>query len=119
MEDHIEILIESNLTDSRFPEEIETSLYRIVKELINNTIKHANASAIRLYLLKKANEIHLAFKDDGAGFDLKVIEDKMSTGMGLSNIISRIRSLNGNYSLDSDTNKGFEFKLDIPVAEYL
>jgi|GEM_PF-3773206 len=119
VEDHIEIMIESNLSDSRFPEEIETSLYRIVKELINNTIKHANASVVRLHLLKKVTEIHLAFKDDGVGFDLKVIENKMSTGRGLSNIISRIRSLKGNYSLDSDNNKGFEFKLDIPVGEHI
>ncbi len=118
VEDYIEISIETNLTDNRFSEEIETSLYRIIKELINNTIKHANASLIRLYLIKKAEGIHLVFTDDGVGFEPKDIENKMLTGMGLSNIISRIRSLKGNYSLNSGTDKGFEFKLAIPVVEY-
>jgi len=119
VEDYIEIMIDTNLTDNRFSEEIETSLYRIIKELINNTIKHANASFIRLHLYKKAEEIHLAFKDDGIGFDPKALENRMSTGMGLYNIISRIRSLKGNYSLNSDTDKGFDFKLVIPVGNDL
>jgi len=43
VENHVKIFIESNLTEDRFSEEIETSLYRIIKELVNNTIKHANA----------------------------------------------------------------------------
>jgi PAS domain S-box-containing protein len=117
VEDYIEIFIDTNLSDDRFSEEIETSLYRIIKELINNTIKHANASFINIYLIKKAEEIHLIFKDDGIGFDPKANEDNMSAGMGLSNIISRIRSLKGNYSLNSDASKGVEFKLVIPVAK--
>jgi signal transduction histidine kinase len=117
VEDYIEIFIDTNLSDDRFSEEIETSLYRIIKELINNTIKHANASLINIYLIKKAEEIHLIFKDDGIGFDPKANEDNMSAGMGLSNIISRIRSLKGNYSLNSDASKGVEFKLVIPVAK--
>ncbi len=118
VEEHIEIMIDTNLTDNRFPKEIEISLYRIVKELINNTIKHAKATLIKLRLMKKAEEIHLEFKDDGVGFDIQSLEDKMSTGMGLSNILSRIRSLKGKYSLNPDIDKGFEFKLVIPLTEY-
>ncbi len=117
IEDHVQIKFESNLTDDRFSEEIETSLYRIIKELINNTIKHANASLIKVKLIKESKKINLVFKDNGIGFDPGIIESKVLTGMGLSNIISRIRSLKGNYTLTSETNKGIEFKLFIPFTE--
>ncbi|MBN2213418.1 MAG: PAS domain S-box protein [Bacteroidales bacterium] len=116
VEDHVRILVKSNLTDDRFSEEIETSLYRIIKELVNNTIKHANASHIEIELVKETEGICLIFKDDGTGFDPEIIEKKVSAGMGLSNIISRIRSLKGNYSMISAINNGFEFNLDIPFS---
>ena len=116
VEDHIQIQFESNLTDDRFSEEIETSLYRIIKELVNNTIKHANASLIKVKLVKESEKINLVFTDNGIGFNTVIIENKVPTGMGLNNIISRIRSLKGNYTLTSEINRGIEFRLFIPFS---
>jgi len=71
-------------------------------------------SSIKLNLIKETNEITLVFTDDGTGFNPGMIEKKVPAGMGLSNIVSRIRSLKGNYSMNSEANKGFEFKTGYP-----
>lgn len=115
VENYINILFESNFSDKRFSDEIETSLYRIIKELINNTIKHADATLIKISLIIMEGTIHLFFTDNGKGFELNQIEDREFSGMGLYNIKSRVRSLKGSYLLDSDINKGFRFKLEIPL----
>ncbi|NBC81749.1 MAG: PAS domain S-box protein [Bacteroidetes bacterium] len=103
---------ESNLRNQRIKNEIEFSIYRIVKELINNTIKHANAKNANIHLNLMENEIVLTYEDDGTGFDEESISKK--TGMGLFNILSRIKSLNGTYFF-SDVKKGMKITLSVPV----
>jgi PAS domain S-box-containing protein len=75
---------------------IETVLYQTLKELINNTLKHSNAENITLELKSTEHLIILYYKDDGIGFD---IEQKLSenTGLGLHNIINKIRTINGTF----------------------
>jgi len=103
----------SNL-EERINENIETILYRVVVELINNTIKYANAKLVTVILIIDENKISLNYSDDGKGFDLEKTK-KMSTSMGLSNIYSRIKSLNGQIIMYSEKNKGFEVDVKIDL----
>ena len=103
----IEIKLESNMTDERFSNNIEVVLYRVVCELINNTIKHASAKTIEISLQKKNDYLSIAYHDNGIGFDKNKLEE-LSTmgGMGFSNIYSRINSLKGDISIESEPMKG-------------
>lgn len=90
----------------RINEQLEVVVYRVVTELIHNTIKHANADNIEINLSVKDNILQVIYIDDGVGFDLSKIEKGKSDGMGIYNIISRVKSLNGNYKIKSKPNGG-------------
>lgn len=102
----------TSMLDKRINEKIEISLYRISVELIHNTIKHAKAKNIIIQLNEENNEIHFNYIDDGKGFDFKQILSQ-SKGMGLSNIKSRIQSLDGSINMKSDSNIGFKVEIHI------
>lgn len=103
----IRINIESDIKEERFDNNIEVVLYRVVCELINNTIKHASAKKIDISLAKDGDYLCIIYKDDGKGFDVsKVIEQPASSGMGFSNIYSRINSLKGEIAIESEQKKG-------------
>ena len=92
----IRINLISDLKDERFDPNVEVVLYRVICELINNTIKHAQAKKIDINLAKEEDYLAIIYKDDGKGFDVsKVIEQPATNGMGFSNIYSRINSLKG------------------------
>ncbi len=83
----------------------ESILYQAVKELINNTIKHANASKINIDLKSFDDHIILYYRDNGKGFDIKQASTSKS-GLGLYNIFNKIKSINGTYDMHSEEDKG-------------
>lgn len=101
-----------NLND-RFNRELELSLYRITLELINNIIKHSNASNATIQLIKNEESITLMVVDDGKGFDLNNIKE----GMGLQNIKSRVDVFNGKLTIDTQPDRGSTFIIEIPIYE--
>jgi signal transduction histidine kinase len=103
----IRIDLLSNLKDERFDSNVEVVLYRVICELINNTIKHAQAKKIDISLTREGEYLNIVYKDDGKGFNVsKVIEQPASSGMGFSNIYSRINSLKGEINIESEHKKG-------------
>jgi signal transduction histidine kinase len=95
------------MKDERFDSNVEVILYRVICELINNTIKHAHAKKIDISLTQDEDFLTIIYKDDGKGFDVnKVIEQPASSGMGFSNIYSRINSLKGEIKIESAHKKG-------------
>jgi PAS domain S-box-containing protein len=105
----------TNLGNMRFKELIEASIYRIVKELINNTLKHSNGTAINMSLKYSRGVLKLLYTDDGIGFPSGYFSKNEPQGMGISNIISRARSLNGmhNFFNNPEGGMGFECKLNV------
>jgi PAS domain S-box-containing protein len=102
----------------RFDENMELSLFRIVAELVNNTIKHAHATKAYIDLNKTEKDLILTYSDDGIGFQIEsALEKKMCRG--LSNILNRVKSLGGEIELDSDTGKGLNVFINIPVESHL
>jgi signal transduction histidine kinase len=112
--DDLEIILQSDLGKKRFDYNREIILYRIISELITNTIKHARATKINIDLYQRNNVLELIYSDNGIGFDAeKVINQNL--GMGLSNINSRIISLNGIIDIFSLPNEGFNLKVTLPL----
>jgi PAS domain S-box-containing protein len=106
--------LKSNL-DVRLNESLEITLYRAVIELINNTLKHANATRVDIGLSSKQN-ILLTYIDNGKGFDYDETKKKKK-GMGLLNVKTRIESVNGNYYINSKPGKGVIVEISIPKHE--
>jgi len=86
--------LNSNLNNLRFPKAIELHFYRIIGELINNTIKHSGAKHASIRLSFSDGVLLLKYTDDGKGYKLDDALKKPS-GTGLSNIFHRVKLLNG------------------------
>ena len=114
MEGNPDIHFSSDLDGKRFAYNIEVVLYRVVCELISNSMKYANANNIYIDLSSGENLITLKYIDDGAGFDTGLL-GKEHKGMGLSNIHSRIKSLNGSFDIFSAPNEGISVNIQIAL----
>lgn len=102
--------------NSPFSNEINTELYRIIQELVNNTLKHAQAKNIRLEVLELKNKyLNIIYEDDGLGFDLH--NNASVKGLGLQNIDKRVNKLNGKITVDSAPEKGIAVIIEIPFNE--
>jgi PAS domain S-box-containing protein len=111
----IKIILKENLENRRFPPNIEIIFYRIIRELINNTIKHANAKSIDISLFHSEEKMMLYYSDDGKGFDWQMVINSTRKGLGIMNILSRLKSMNGQYNIQTSPGKGFYFELTTPL----
>lgn len=88
----------------------ELYIYRIIQELINNTLKHARASEIMIQINQRDDMINIMVEDNGIGFNPETAQ----AGIGLKNINSRINVLRGHITYDSEPDKGCVVMIDIP-----
>lgn len=98
--------------EKRMDEVTELGLYRICQELMNNTIKYAEAKKVTIQLFKRENEISLMYEDDGKGF----YPDAVSKGLGMSNINNRIKALGGQVHIDSQPGRGMTVNVSVPLT---
>ncbi|MBI9066239.1 MAG: PAS domain S-box protein [Salinivirgaceae bacterium] len=103
-------------TEKRFHNTIETSLYRIIMELINNSLKYANAKQININIEfdETIKLILVKYTDDGKGFDLRKVQ-KQKKGRGLLNINNRVSNIKGKINMNSSKGLGFEARIEVPV----
>lgn len=106
----VNIRFTTNLHAERFDNDVEVIMYRVICELINNSLKHSGCSTINLSLSFNGTELKLDYTDDGRGFNPKAVLD---CGMGLSNIASRINSLNGRFDITSHKGEGMSAAVSI------
>jgi len=100
----------TNISDKRFDPDVEIILYRVVCEIVNNSIKHSSAAHLNLSMMQAGgDEINIIFEDDGIGFVPEEVINNPDGGMGMSNIISRISSLNGEVTIESAPGQGTRF----------
>jgi len=93
-----------------FKNQFGVNLYRIIQELINNSIKHSGCDIIKIELIELNNKIQLSYFDNGIGFDITALNEQ---GMGLKNIESRIFMFNGNYKRFLST-----FEIEFPINHF-
>lgn len=91
---------------------VKITVYRIVQELINNVIRHANASAVQVQIIAKDNLLRITVEDDGKGFDVASLES--ASGIGYKNIKSRIDFLKGHMDVRSTHEEGTSVYIEIP-----
>ena len=108
--DEAKIRFQTNLRAERFDTEVEVILYRVICELINNSLKHSGCRTINLSLVQNNAELTLDYTDDGRGFNPQAM---MDCGMGLSNIASRVNSLGGTFQIVSSKGKGMRATIRI------
>ena len=105
-----DISFSTKLKTERFDPNIEVILYRVTCELINNSLKHSGCSKIDVELLLQDNKLILNYRDNGCGFELNDVSER---GMGLSNIRSRVSSLGGHLSFDSEPGMGMSALVEV------
>ncbi|QTE24138.1 sensor histidine kinase [Polaribacter cellanae] len=91
--------------------EKELHLFRIVQELINNSVRHGKAKNSILNINCTSKSLLFTYSDDGCGFDVK--SQHHQKGLGMKNIESRIAILKGNYAIETALNKGFKITITI------
>ncbi len=114
---HFKIILDQENIEENIPDRYEAVIYRLIKELLNNTIKYANAKIVHISIIRYDQYINIHYSDDGIGFDLNEILSGEKKGMGLSNIFSRISSLQGIYDLKSKQNNGMVMDIEIPLYQ--
>jgi signal transduction histidine kinase len=110
----IEIEFVTHGFHDRLHDDLETVIYKVIQELLNNVIKHADASEITLQLIQSKEKINITLEDNGIGFNAD-LEDETTNGMGLKNVVSRIYKINGEVFMDSVLQKGTTITIDIPL----
>lgn len=98
--------------DNRLEIAVEVQLYRICQELVQNTLKHANAKHLNIYINRYKKHMSLMVEDDGIGFHKESVQDEK---MGFKNISSRINYLNGELKIDTNKNSGTTVSIKVPI----
>ncbi|GHN01865.1 hypothetical protein WSM22_33540 [Cytophagales bacterium WSM2-2] len=107
----IKLAIDASPIEPSLPWNITLGMYRIVMELINNTIKHAHASEIGFSVQLEGDQYLFTYWDNGVGLPGEAIH----TGLGRNSIEARINSLHGSFEIDKG-RKGFKIVIKIPVS---
>lgn len=94
---------------------IETVLYRVIQEAVNNVIKHAAANQLDISLIREMDMISVTIEDNGKGFDRSMVQN--GDGIGLKNIQSRITFLKGTVEWDAAVGRGTAVVINIPCVK--
>jgi signal transduction histidine kinase len=102
----------------RLPQKIENNIFRIIQEAINNAIKYSQAEIIEVFLQQTENDLTIVVKDEGIGFDPKIVEGRsvnIESGRGFFNMYERTEYVNGRLVIISDPGKGTTVTLTVPM----
>ncbi|WP_061580004.1 ATP-binding protein [Saccharococcus caldoxylosilyticus] len=99
---------------AKLEEEQELAIYRIIQELLNNALKHSQASYIKLTLETRNEEIQLHYMDNGIGMDMKTLRQDHGK-LGLFGIKERVQGLGGTYKMTSQLGEGLDIRISIPL----
>ncbi len=101
------------LENIKLEESVSVSVYRIIQELVNNILKHANAKFALVQLTFSVETLLIDVEDDGKGFELTVLDKRK--GIGWNNIYSRLEYLNGKLDVQSQPGKGTSIHIEIKL----
>lgn len=105
-------VIDENIENKSFLSSVEKhNIYLIVKEALNNIIKHAEATEVSIIFTKNQEKINIEIYDDGFGFDSQQIGKR---GNGLTNMVTRTEEINGNIIVKSEVQKGTKIIISFP-----
>jgi signal transduction histidine kinase len=107
----IEIILAEDIgiTDRKLPEKEELALFRVITQLIANTLKHAEATKIEIDFKISEEKLKIDYSDNGKGFDVAILNERK--GIGMQNIMSRLQMINATYKMDTNLNNGFKMEI--------
>lgn len=113
---HLELDFTSNVSDSGYPvsRTLRFHLFRVIQELISNTLKHASAHHVSLRIQEIDGQLAIRYTDDGVGFD----EASSHSGQGLELLRQRCEQMQGFVQLRSAQGQGFQFTLHVPLEHF-
>jgi PAS domain S-box-containing protein len=97
------------------PAPVEIAVYRIVQELLNNVMKHAQATEVRIYVVHEDHRLELTVEDNGRGFDTTALTAQPLGGIGLAGVRNRALLLGGTLNLKSHPGKGTIVSMEVEV----
>ena len=97
--------------EQQLDDKLKMTIFRIVQEQLNNTIKHAHASEVQIAIVQKNRTLQITIADDGKGFDTS----QKRKGIGITNIISRTELFNGRVKIDSLPGKGCHMRVSFTI----
>ena len=103
---------------NRLDKNVETNLYRIVQEAVNNAIKYANANVIRVIFSHNAHYLNVDVLDDGVGFNEQQYENReniQGSGLGIFNMRERASFINATFEIQSAEGKGTQINVHVPI----
>ena len=100
--------------DAPLPSAVQMAAYRIVQELLNNVMKHAQARQVMLLVAQQPGQLRIRIHDDGVGFMPAPVPT--SGGIGLAGIRNRVELLGGRLAVESAPNEGTTISIELPLA---
>lgn len=114
LEDKSDLKVSLKQNVSKLPKKIEEHVFRILQELISNTLRHAQASCLDVYLYQTDVELQLKVVDNGIGFQLGSLDD---LSYGLRNIKERVEDMAGTVQLLTAPKQGLAVDIRIPLLD--
>ncbi len=110
----LKVTLHAEGLNERLDSNVETVLYRVIQECVNNVIKHSGAGSLDISLIKDSDGIAATIEDNGRGFDIK--DKQQFEGIGLKNILSRVEFLKGTVDFDSSPGNGTLVAIHVPIV---
>jgi two-component system, LuxR family, sensor kinase FixL len=108
----LSITVRTSGLRSGLPQEVESALYRIVQEALTNTVKHAQATSVRISITRRAKRVVAVIEDNGRGFDTSKAWKVRAGHMGLRGIRDRARALEAELAIQSSPGHGVQIRLE-------
>ena len=105
----------SPLIEEYVSDPFKINIFRIIQEQLNNILKHAHASRIKIVLTQYKNAVNLSVTDNGVGFDIR----QKQTGIGLENIYGRAAAFNGKAFFTSTPGQGCELSVHYAITKQI
>jgi signal transduction histidine kinase len=112
----VQPIVRASGLDSRLPQRVEVALYRLVQEAVANVIKHAYARQCTVSLTWSDGVVYTSVEDDGRGFDPDKIDRAGEEHLGIAGMQERVRSLGGQFTIDSRRGGGTRVYIRIPLS---
>lgn len=108
---NIKLTFSYSIINKSLSDDLKLNIYRIIQEQTNNILKYAEARNVNISVHEKDNTINILVEDNGKGFNVS----SQRTGIGISNMINRIESYNGQIEIKSSEGNGCKIFISIPV----
>lgn len=109
----ISLVQEEAVEEINLPEKTALALFRVLTQLVDNTIKHANATEITIEFKSEATLL-INYSDNGKGFDIDKLKER--SGIGMQNIQSRLQMVNAQYQIETSVGRGFRIAISCPLS---